>query len=140
MHDESPLVTSRNPTGKYSEWAGSVRAYIGNWKMGVSYANVDFPKVYGLEYVSSGVARNFGKLEVGAGVETFIVHQASSGGERYTTNMFAGARYKLAPGLIVALGVGNLDADNDFNTISQPLPPLERRRMTNAVASVKVEF
>lgn len=26
------------------------------------------------EYISSGIARNFGSLEVGAGVETLIVH------------------------------------------------------------------
>jgi hypothetical protein len=140
IHDESPLVTPLNPTGEYSEWAASVRTYIGRWRMGANYASVDFPRVYALEYSSFGGAYDFGDLKLGAGVETFIVHQSGVGGEIYTTNLFAGATYALAPGLTLGLGIGNLDADNDFNTLTQPPAPATRKRTTNLQGSVKIDF
>ncbi len=140
VHDESRLVTPLNPTGKYSEWGGSIRSYIGRWRLGANYASVDFPRIYALEYVSTGAAYDFGELDVGAGVETFLVHRSAAGGGVTTTNLFAGATYVMAPGLTLGLGIGNLDADNDFNTLAQPAPPLQRKRSTTAQASVKIEF
>lgn len=140
IHDSSRLVTPLNPKGSYSEWAGSIRTYIGNWRFGANYASVDFPRIYALEYVSTGGAYNFGKLNVGAGVETFIVHRSGVGGQVYTTNLFTGATYALAPGLTLALGLGNLDADNDFNTLVQPTPTGHRKRTSTAQASVKIDF
>lgn len=140
VHDESPLVTPLNPTGKYSEWGGSIRSYIGRWRLGANYASVDFPRIYALEYVSTGAAYDFGDLDVGAGVETFLVHRSAAGGGQTTTNLFAGATYVMAPGLTLALGVGNLDADNDFNTVTQPAAPAHHRRATTVQGSVKIDF
>lgn len=86
-------------------------------------------------------------------METFIDHYSIWDiSEIYTTNFFTGASYELADGLTLALGIGNLDADNPYNRVgggsgvlSRPMNgvfvgTLEGRRSFNAIASVKVEF
>lgn len=126
--------------------AGSLELQIGGLTAGANYASAVTKQFQTSEYIAAGLAYDFGALSIGAGVETHIWHWSSWGSdELYVSNLFAGLDYELADGLILAFGIGNLDADSWGNGANRGLvfalaPARERQRTTNAVASVKVEF
>lgn len=133
-------------TGDVASLAGSLQASSNGLTTGVNYASVDIDKWQTIEYISTGLSYEFGALMLGAGVETSISHLSflGDGNETYTTNVFAGASYELADGLILALGIGNLDADSQSNRVVNIArgfnPNRARVRTTNAIFSAKVEF
>jgi len=92
--------------------AGSISMTAGGLTAGVNYAMEEVEAT--TEYVAAGVSYSMGALKVGSGVETGIRHGAVSGQEM-ETNYFVGATYELADGLVLGVGVANLDSDNAKN-------------------------
>ncbi len=92
--------------------AGSIGASAGGLSFGVNYAHEEVMAT--TEYVAAGVGYSMGALSIGTGVETEIRHGAVSGQE-IESNYFAGATYELADGLVLGVGVGNLDSDSGSN-------------------------
>lgn len=93
--------------------AGSVGVSASGLAFGVNYAMEEAGAT--TEYVSAGASYTAGALTIGSGVETEIRHALGSG-EEYETNYFVGASYELAQGLMVRVGVANLDSDSAENT------------------------
>lgn len=92
--------------------AASIGATAGGLAFGVNYAAEEVGAT--TEYVATGLSYNMGALTVGTGVETEIRHAAVSG-EEYESNYFVGASYELADGLVLGVGVANLDSDSCSN-------------------------
>lgn len=83
-----------------------------------------------------------GALNVGAGVETQVLNLSFLTGpssEIFVTNYFVGAEYELADGLLIGLGIGNLDGDNVYNGDYRAGTSV-RPRTWNATATARVEF
>lgn len=93
--------------------AGSISMTAGGLTAGVNYAMEEVEAT--TEYVAAGVSYSMGALNVGSGVETQIAHNASTIGQEMTTNYFVGATYELADGLVLGVGVANLDSDSCAN-------------------------
>ncbi len=124
-----------------SRLAGSVQASVGDLTAGLSLASMDVDKIATNEYVAAGLNYQMGPLNIGAGVETQVFHvnfAPSPAGELYITNYFAGAEYELADGLLIGVGLGNLDGDNLYN--GDYRPGMDNPRTYNATAKVRVEF
>ncbi len=129
--------------GAVNYLSGSLELSSGGVSTGVNYSSMDMHQFLTFEYVAAGADYTIGPLTVGAGVETAISHNSfGSLTETYATNYFAGASYELADGLIVALGVGNLDANVGANraNVGAILLPMQPKRAINAIGSVKVEY
>ncbi len=92
--------------------AGSLGANIGGLSFGVNYAHEEVGAT--TEYVAAGASYNLGALTVGAGAETKIAHAVVTGQE-YTSNFFAGGSYELADGVVLGVGIANLDSDSCSN-------------------------
>ena len=143
MRDEMNVGTAG--TRQINNLAGSLQVSAGGVTTGVNYASFDVDKWQTIEYVATGASYNMGALTLGLGVETYINHLAFIGGENYVTNLCAGATYELAEGLILGVGIGNLDADNtagnrQANYVNFAAPGAPRPRATNAIFSAKVEL
>ncbi len=106
--------------------AGSIGAAAGGLSFGVNYAMEEVGST--TEYIAAGVGYSMGALTLGTGVETEIRHGVvgrrdvypemvlnSPTGEEYETNYFVAVSYELADGLLVSVGVANLDSDSANN-------------------------
>ncbi len=105
--------------GEYT-LAGSLGATVGGLTFGVNYAMEEVDATS--EYIAAGVGYSMGALTIGTGVETEIRHgdihlfqHNSPTGQEYETNYFVGASYELADGLLLSLGLANLDSDSVYN-------------------------
>lgn len=92
--------------------AGSISMSAGGLTAGVNYAMEEEQAT--TEYVAAGVSYSMGALTVGSGVETEVRHGVVSGQEM-ETNYHVGATYELADGLVLGVGVANLDSDSASN-------------------------
>jgi len=92
--------------------SGSVNVSMGGVSAGVSYSGEEYGNTS--EYIAAGFGWELGGLSMGAGVETSIFHHAVSG-ETYVSDYFMGASYEMAPGLLLAAGIANIDNDNPNN-------------------------
>lgn len=93
--------------------AGSIGVSASGLNFGVNYAKEEVGAT--TEYVSAGASYTNGALTIGSGIETEIRHGIVTG-EEIETNYFVGASYELARGLMIRVGVANLDSDSANNT------------------------